>query len=212
MSFSGFANTPAPSFGFGAFGQPQQPARGFGFGQEAAQQPAFEAQPFGQPAFGQPAFGQSAFGQPAFGQSAFGTAQQPQLAASIPFAFGQTQQVRPSFAFKQSVQQPCSNASTLGGLELGAAQQTQQTQSTGLAAMSKAPPGGAPSPSKVLKSPAKKSAAVTPKANHAAADANQCVIFITGEVNSGKSSLINALSGGIVSNTSLQRETFKPIW
>ena len=38
-----------------------------------------------------------------------------------------------------------------------------------------------------------------------------CTIFITGEVNSGKSSLLNALSGGIVSNASLQRETFNPI-
>ena len=38
-----------------------------------------------------------------------------------------------------------------------------------------------------------------------------CTIFITGEVNSGKSSLLNALSGGLVSNASLQRETFNPI-
>jgi predicted GTPase len=40
----------------------------------------------------------------------------------------------------------------------------------------------------------------------------RCTIFITGEVNAGKSSFLNALSGGIVSNVSLQRETFIPIW
>jgi hypothetical protein len=31
-------------------------------------------------------------------------------------------------------------------------------------------------------------------------------------VNAGKSSFINAFSGGIISNTSMQRETFTPIW
>jgi ankyrin repeat protein/GTPase Era involved in 16S rRNA processing len=35
-------------------------------------------------------------------------------------------------------------------------------------------------------------------------------IFLVGEVSSGKSSLFNALAGGIIANSSLQRETFRP--
>ena len=36
-------------------------------------------------------------------------------------------------------------------------------------------------------------------------------IFLIGKVSSGKSSLLNALSGNFISNVSLQRETFNPI-
>lgn len=56
------------------------------------------------------------------------------------------------------------------------------------------------------------SAQVRPAAPDAPGVTEPCIVFVVGEVNSGKSSLINALSGGIVSNTSIQRETFKPIW
>lgn len=37
-------------------------------------------------------------------------------------------------------------------------------------------------------------------------------IGLIGEVSSGKSSLINAIAGGFISNVSLQRETFHPEW
>ena len=37
-------------------------------------------------------------------------------------------------------------------------------------------------------------------------------IFVIGEVSSGKSSFINSLIGGYISNASLQRETFNPLW
>lgn len=36
------------------------------------------------------------------------------------------------------------------------------------------------------------------------------IIFLTGEVSTGKSSFLNSLAGGIISNTSIQRETFQP--
>jgi GTPase Era involved in 16S rRNA processing len=35
-------------------------------------------------------------------------------------------------------------------------------------------------------------------------------VFLVGEISTGKSALLNALSGNIISNTSLQRETFNP--
>jgi ribosome biogenesis GTPase A len=46
----------------------------------------------------------------------------------------------------------------------------------------------------------------------ASTHAPPCTVFITGEVNSGKSSFINAFSGGFVANASKQRETFNPMW
>ena len=37
-------------------------------------------------------------------------------------------------------------------------------------------------------------------------------IFLIGEVSSGKSSFLNSFAGGYISNSSIQRETFNPLW